>query len=440
VGETEGGLPDARAWLVTVDMGYGHQRAAYPLARIAQGGVINANRYPGMPESDRQVFADLERFYNAVSRFKRVPLLGPLAFRLYDRFQAIPPFDPGRDLSRPTLQVLGATRLIRRRRWGRSLVEGLWAREKLPYLSTFFSTAHMADLHGYPGPIYCVICDADCSRDWVAADPRSSRIFYFAPTPRVCERLKLYGVPPERIQLTGFPLPEENLGWPDFHILRADTAFRLAALDPRKSFLGPNAEQVLAALAPDQAPQRPPRPLTVLFAVGGAGAQAEIGLQAAAALSRRIRARTLRLVLVAGVSEQVRRIFREGLAAEGLQELEGRGVEILYEPDKQRYFQKFNQLLRETDILWTKPSELSFYAALGLPILMAPTIGSQEDFNREWLLGLEAGIDQGDMRDFERWFSDLLASGDLARAAFNGFSRAPRQGTYHIIRRLAQTA
>ena len=431
-------LPDARAWLVTVDMGYGHQRAAYPLARIAQGGVINANHYPGMPDSDRQVFADLERFYNTVSRFKRVPLLGPLAFRIYDRFQAIPPFDPHRDLSRPTLQVLGATRLIRRRNWGRSLIEGLWTKEHLPYLSTFFSTAHMADLHGYPGPIYCVVCDADCSRDWVAADPRSSRIFYFAPTPRVCERLKLYGVPPERIQLTGFPLPEENLGYPGFDILRADTAFRLANLDPERRFLGPNAEQVLAALAPDRRPQRPPRPLTVLFAVGGAGAQADIGLQAAALLARRIRGGQLRLVLVAGVSERVREIFREGLAAAGLQELEGHGLEILYEPDKQRYFQKFNLTLRETDILWTKPSELSFYAALGLPILMAPTIGSQEDFNREWLLGLEAGIDQGDMRDFERWFFELLASGALARAAFNGFSRAPRQGTYSIIRRLAQ--
>jgi hypothetical protein len=283
-----------------------------------------------------------------------------------------------------------------------------------------------------------VVCDADCSRDWVAADPRSSRISYFAPTQRVCERLALYGVPPERIQLTGFPLPEENLGWPDFDILRADTAFRLANLDPERRFLGPNAEQVLAALAPDRRPERPPRPLTVLFAVGGAGAQADIGLQAAAVLAPRLRGGQMRLVLVAGVSPRVREIFREGLAAAGLAELEGRGLEILYEPDKQRYFQTFNRTLRETDILWTKPSELSFYAALGLPVLMAPTIGSQEDFNREWLLGLEAGIDQGEMRDFEGWFFELLASGALARAAFNGFSRAPRQGTYNIIRRVAQ--
>jgi len=440
VGETQNKLPEAQAWLVTVDMGYGHQRAAYPLARVARGGVINANHYPGMPDSDRQVFADLERFYNAVSRFKKVPLLGPLAFRVYDRFQAIPPFDPRKDLSRPTLQVRGATRLIRRRNWGRSLVESLWARERLPYLSTFFSTAHMADLHGYPGPIFCVICDADCSRDWVAADPRASRIFYFAPTPRVVERLKLYGVPPERILLTGFPLPEENLGYPGFEVLRADTAARLAALDPERRFLGPNAEQVLAALAPDNPPVRPARPLTVLFAVGGAGVQADIGLAAASLQAGRTRGGQSRLVKVAGVSDRVRQMFREGLQGAGLRELEGRGLEILYEPDKQRYFQSFNQVLRTTDILWTKPSELSFYTALGLPVLMAPTIGSQEDFNREWLLGLESGIDQGDMRNFESWFFELLGSGAFARAAFNGFSRAPRLGTYNIIRRLAYPA
>jgi hypothetical protein len=438
--ETDGGLPDVRTWLVTVDMGYGHQRAAYPLERVARGGVINANDNPLMSEYDRQVFHDLERFHTSFSRFKQVPILGPLVFRIYDRVQAIPPFDPRKDLSRPTLQVRGATRLIRRRNWGRSLVESLWAREHLPFLTTFFSTAHMADLHGYPGPVYCVICDADCSRDWVAKDPRRSRIFYFAPTPRVCERLKLYGVPPERILLTGFPLPEENLGYPGFDILRADTAFRLAKLDPERRFLGPNAEQVLAALAPDRLAERPPRPLTILFAVGGAGAQAEIGLQAASLLAGHIRQGDVRLVLVAGVSDRVREIFREGLAATGLQELEGRGLEILYESEKQRYFQRFNQALRETDILWTKPSELSFYTALGLPVLMAPPIGSQEVFNREWLLGLEAGIDQGDMREFEGWFFELLASGAFARAAFNGFSRAPRLGTYNIIRRLAQPA
>lgn len=431
-------LPEVKVWLVTVDMGYGHQRAAYPLKRIARDGVITANNYPGMPESDRKIFNDLEGIMNTVSRFKKVPVLGPLAFKIFDRFQAIPPFEPGKDLSRPTVQVSGATRLVRRKGWGRALVESLWEREHLPFLATFFSPAHMADLHGYPGDIYCTICDADCSRDWVAKDPKRSRIFYFAPNQRTFERLQLYGVPAERIQLTGFPLPEENLGYPSFSILRADTAARLANLDPERRFLAGSAGQVEEALAPARLPAGPTRPLTLMFAVGGAGAQAEIGLQAAGALAERIRKGEIRLHLIAGVSARVRDIFREGLTAAGLGALEGKGLEILFEPDKQRYFERFNQALRETDILWTKPSELSFYVALGLPLLIAPTIGSHEDYNRQWLLGLEAGIDQGDMGSFDSWFFDRLRSGAFARAAFNGFSRAPREGTYNIIRHLAQ--
>jgi len=430
-------LPEVSAWVVTVDMGYGHQRAAYPLRGIARDGIVLANDYPGMPEADRKIFHDLEGFYTSVSRFKKVPLAGPLVFSIYDRFQRIPPFDPRRDMSRPTAQVLGATNLVRRRDWGRHLVESLWAKEHLPFLSTFFSPAHMADLHGYPGDIYCVVCDADLSRDWVARDPRASRIFYFTPTPRACERLKLYGVPEERLLLTGFPLPDENLGFPSFRILREDAAARLVNLDPERRLLGPERARVPESLELPELPASAGRPLTLMFAVGGAGAQSEIGLQAAAALAARIRAGEVRLHLIAGVSAKVREIFAEGLRCLGLLDLVGRGLEILFEPDKQRYFERFNCALRQTDILWTKPSELVFYAGLGVPLLLAPAIGSQEEFNREWLLGLEAGIEQGDMRQFESWFFAALRSGEFARAALNGYARAPRLGTYNIINFLA---
>jgi hypothetical protein len=430
-------LPEVSAWVVTVDMGYGHQRAAHPLRRIARDGIVLANNYPGMPEADRKIFHDLEGFYTSVSRFKKMPLLGPLVFSIYDRFQRIPPYDPRRDMSRPTVQVLGATNLVCRREWGRHLVETLWSRCQLPFLSTFFSPAHMADLHGYPGDIYCVVCDADLSRDWVARDPRASRIFYFTPTPRACERLKLYGVPEHRLCLTGFPLPDENLGFPSFRILREDTAARLVNLDPERRLLGPERARVLESLELPELPASAGRPLTLMFAVGGAGAQSEIGLQAASALADRIRGGELRLQLIAGVSAKVRDIFAEGLRSLGLQDLVGRGLEILFEPNKQRYFERFDCALRETDILWTKPSELVFYAGLGVPLLLAPTIGSQEEFNREWLLGLGAGIDQGDMRQFESWFFAVLRSGEFARAALNGYARAPRLGTYNIINFLA---
>ena len=45
-------------------------------------------------------------------------------------------------------------------------------------------------------------------------------------------------------------------------------------------------------------------------------------------------------------------------------------MRVLIAPDKPSYFNQFNRWLRDTDILWTKPSELVFYCALGIPILL----------------------------------------------------------------------
>ncbi len=42
-----------KVWVVAADMGYGHQRTAYPLKDIAfTGRVINANSYEGIPKKD----------------------------------------------------------------------------------------------------------------------------------------------------------------------------------------------------------------------------------------------------------------------------------------------------------------------------------------------------------------------------------------------------
>jgi hypothetical protein len=41
---------EKKAWVVAVDMGYGHQRAAYPLRHLSPTGkVILANNYAGIP-------------------------------------------------------------------------------------------------------------------------------------------------------------------------------------------------------------------------------------------------------------------------------------------------------------------------------------------------------------------------------------------------------
>jgi len=43
-----------KAWVVGVNMGYGHQRTAHALRSLAGGEVINANDYPGILPRDRK--------------------------------------------------------------------------------------------------------------------------------------------------------------------------------------------------------------------------------------------------------------------------------------------------------------------------------------------------------------------------------------------------
>ncbi len=63
---------------------------------------------------------------------------------------------------------------------------------------------------------------------------------------------------------------------------------------------------------------------------------------------------------------------------------------------------------------------------------MAPTVGSQEDFNRKWLMTVNAGTDQLDPAHTGEWLFDWINSGGLARFAWNGYIEAPTHGAYRI--------
>jgi hypothetical protein len=136
--------------------------------------------------------------------------------------------------------------------------------------------------------------------------------------------------------------------------------------------------------------------------------------------------------LVAGNRPEIKAYFEEEIKNNNLES--NSNVKIIFNASKIEYFKKFNQALRTTDILWTKPSELSFYCALGLPIIMSEPVGSQEDFNREWLMSVGAGIDSYNPEYIKEWLPDLLESGRLARAAMDGFLNAENMGTYNIER------
>jgi UDP-N-acetylglucosamine:LPS N-acetylglucosamine transferase len=108
-------------------------------------------------------------------------------------------------------------------------------------------------------------------------------------------------------------------------------------------------------------------------------------------------------------------------------------LRVYHASSPQEYFDQFTRVLRETDILWTKPSELSFYCALGIPIIMTPPIGSQERFNRQWLFEMQAGIKQETPEYTNEWLFDRLNDGLFAEMAWSGFLKARKLGTYKII-------
>ena len=114
-------------------------------------------------------------------------------------------------------------------------------------------------------------------------------------------------------------------------------------------------------------------------------------------------------------------------------------MEIIFSRDIEDYFRKFNQALKKTDILWTKPSELSFYSALGLPIIIAPPIGSQEEFNKRWLLKSGFGEAQENPRYAGQWLPDWLEKGYLAEKAMQAFIEGEKLGTLNIKKIISKT-
>jgi len=418
-----------RAWVVTVNMGYGHQRTAYPLKKFAfEQKVISANDYQEIPGKDEKIWESTRGFYEFISKFKRIPLVGDIAFSIFDKFQKIPTFYPHRDLSKPTFSLKRIFSTIKNG-WGKDLILKL-KKENLPLITTFFTPAFMAEVFNYPEDIFCVVCDADIARAWVSLEPAKSKIKYFAPNSWVVNRLKLYGAKEENIFLTGFPLPIENIGTESLEVLKRDLSYRILNLDPQNKYrqkYKPLIDKYLGSL-----PQNTDHPLTVLFSIGGAGAQKEIAINFVKSLAEKIKSGKIKIILSAGIREKVKEYFLNQIKELNLEKNLGQNIEIIFAEKIEDYFQIFNQKLRKTDILWTKPSELSFYSGLGLPIIIAPSIGSQEDFNRKWLLRIGAGILQENPRYANQWIFDYLNSGRFAEAALDGFIEVEKLGVYNI--------
>ena len=295
-----------KAWVVAADMGYGHQRAVYPLRDFAEDGIITVGSSEAVSKAEKKLWKRLLNAYEFFSRAKGIPVIGPPLFSMLDALMHIPSFYPMRNLSDTTFQVNLLESTI-----DKGLCNGMLEKistKVLPLVTSFYASAIAADKKGF-NKIYCIICDADINRVWVAKQPWESRIEYFAPCGKAAQRLKAYGVPEERIHLTGFPLPKELLGDENLSVLKKDLAQRLFYLDPEGKFWARHGRNVEHFLGQENCVFRNERKLTITYAVGGAGAQKEIGEKIAQSLKEKLKAGEVKLILVAGIRKEVNEYF-----------------------------------------------------------------------------------------------------------------------------------
>jgi hypothetical protein len=404
--------------VAAIEMGYGHLRAAAPLADALGVPLLRMDLPPLGDARDFRLWRRTRALYEPLTRWSQVSAVGAPLRAVLRRITDIP--ETAGDASAPTT---GTRWMERAAQNGAGSALARHLRETgAALLSTFYAAPILAELHGAER-LYCVVTDSDVNRIWAPPHPAQSRIRYYVPSEPARARIASYGVLPERIRLTGFPLPHELVGGRARTALERNFAARLARLGSPKAFSDDRREG---------AGESPP---LVTFAIGGAGAQASLARQLLRSLAPVVRAGKLALALVAGHRRELARRLRAAAAGEGL--ANHRGFEVLAERDTLVYLRRFNELLARTDVLWSKPSEITFFAALGLPLVAAPPVGVHEERNLAWAVDHGAAVEQGDPRKARQWLLRWIEDGTLARAARAGYERLPQLGLYEILEDLA---
>ena len=381
-----------RHWLLSATMGLGHDRTIRPLlAGAMDDGVVSIGGSEHSSTVERAFLGTTTRVYNMVSRHEDRSRTGRALFRLFDRLQRFPDYEPGIDLSHPSSNNRKIDRLLAAG-FGRKPFQEI-VRRPAPILSSFYLATQEA-LRYTELPVYGLICDVEFNRVWLPTNPRHPRQIHLVPTQRTADRMVATGAVPGNIHVTGYPLPVENTG-PDGATLREDFAARNRRLQRGRADC-----------------------VTLLFCIGGAGAQLGTALVLLESLAPGIREGKYRFIVSCGTNSAVRNAVRLAYGRLGLRELQS---SIVYGADKGAYFDAFNAALRQTDLLVTKPSELVFYCGLGLPLLLTSPLGHQEVKNSDWLQGVGAG-EYLDKKDFPRYLEEGIASGRFVEMAGKGLA------------------
>jgi hypothetical protein len=401
--------------LATAEMGNGHLRALHPFTEIPEYRLIVLGQTDSSKSREKSFWKFTLKLYEVVSRFKNFPLLGWLAFGIMNNFLSIPPRNKKVKRYRKTLSFWLLERFIEM-----GLCQGLGNEisDNHPLVFTSFYAPVIALSKRTDVMIYCQICDSDLSRVWVADAPGNSRTHYFVPCNRATERLLSYGVGIEKIHLTGFPFPDELVGGIHQEIAKRNYQKRMILFE--------NPKIISSEF-----------PLKMAYVVGGAGAYSDIGIKIALSLSKEIISGTVVLSLVTGIKNKVILDYRK-LKEQFFPNCDN--IQIVEASNHFEYFQKFSKVVSSIHLLWTKPSELVFYSALGIPIIMTSPLGPQETANREWILENKFGVDQKKPKSTNSWLLEMLDKGTFSKIARQSWDNGIRTAFYRIPEIIDETS
>ena len=76
--------------LATAEMGFGHLRALYPLEEQFKSKMLILGQTDGSNKFEKRLWRTSLNLYELISRFKKIPVLGPIVYSMMNGLLAIP--------------------------------------------------------------------------------------------------------------------------------------------------------------------------------------------------------------------------------------------------------------------------------------------------------------------------------------------------------------
>jgi hypothetical protein len=384
-----------RYLITTAFMGFGHLRAAHNLSSYGKSPILRVDRPPFTNSADDFVWKYSQAIHTHGSRDKESR--NKFFYNWFESLMALP--------ENGTAPPLGPSKFVRtlyKCGIGKKLFR-LFEESNPALLHTFYLSAMLLEYHGYRGKNFLLLCDTDFHRVWAPMDPEKHDLNYCVPISASADRLVSYGVRREKIFVTGFPLPAVSTGGRDLRVSERDFEVRKGRLKSDSTL-----------------------PLTIMFPFSGAGTYSNVLADLIKSIHEDLKEGNLRLIVSCGNNVHALKNAENLFVNYGIEDLEF--AEIVFEKDIFTAFDKFNSALKSSDVIITKPSEMVFYAALGIPLIFLPPIGAHEAKNRNYIFENECAVNMVPASDFPRWIEKSRRKGLLLELAENGFTRLPKNG------------